>query len=197
MNAWTLRNFLICQPPPVTIRLTKDGETQEIAPGRKSRVKIAETILAVGPELVECLDAKGTLIRALRTDEEQEQSGASPAIPAVIAQDPHAAMMSHFANLIHRAYEHASDVAFSKLIELVERMETRSESIEARLERTEAQYRRLQQERIDDLYDRAEEQTSAADPKEQILSSLMAGAMQGKAAAPSSAAPPNGKGGKA
>jgi len=197
VNAWTLRNFLICQPAPVTIRLTKDGDTQEITPGRKSRVKIAETILAVGPELVECLDAKGGLIRALRTDEEPEQSGVSPAVPAVIAQDPHAAMMSHFANLIHRAYEHAADVAFSKLIELVERMETRSEGIEARLERTEAQYRRLQQERIDDLYDRAEEQTAQADPKEQILSSLMAGAMQGKAAAPSSAAPPNGKGGKA
>lgn len=199
MNAWTLRNFLICQPAPVTIRLTKDGDTQEITPGKRSRVKIAESILAVDPELVECLDAKGGLIRALRTDQEPEASGDSPQVPSVIAQDPHAAMMSHFANLIHRAYAHASEVAFTKLIDLVERMESRSESIEARLERTEAQYRRLQQERIDDLYDRAEEQTAAAqqnDPKEAILSSLMAGAMQG-AGAPAAAAPPNGKGGKA
>jgi hypothetical protein len=195
MNAWTLRNFLICQPAPATIRLTKDGDTQEITPGRKSRVKIAETILAVGPELVECLDAKGGLIRALRPDDELEQSGSSPAVPAVIAQDPHAAMMSHFANLIHRAYEHAADVAFAKLIELVERMEDRSASIEARLERTEAQYRRLQQDRIDDLYERAEEQTADAskeDPKEQMLAAMMAGAMRGDAAA--AAASPNGKG---
>lgn len=195
MTPWTLRNFLICQPQPAVVRLTKDGETQEIAPGRRSRVKIAESILAVQPELIECLDSKGGLIRALRPDDETEDAGSDePKLPAVIAQDPHAAMMSHVANLIHRAYQHATEVAFGKMIELVERMESRSDSIEQRLERAESQYRRLQQERIDDLYDRAEEQTQGGDAKDAIVSSLLAGAMQGQqSSAAAAAAKGNGK----
>lgn len=195
MTPWTLRNFLICQPQPAIVRLTKDGETQEIAPGRRSRVKIAESILAVQPELIECLDSKGGLIRALRPDDETEDAASDePKLPAVIAQDPHAAMMSHVANLIHRAYQHATEVAFGKMIELVERMESRSDSIEQRLERAESQYRRLQQERIDDLYDRAEEQTQGGDAKDAIVSSLLAGAMQGQqSSAAAAAAKGNGK----
>jgi len=83
--------------------------------------------------------------------------------------------MAHFANLIHRAYEHATDVAFGKMVELVERMDGRSQAIEERLERAEAGMRREQRERIDDMWDRvaeAAERAESGDAKEQILTTL-------------------------
>ena len=188
MTPWALRNWLIEQPAPAVIRLTTEGQTQDMVPGKKSRVKLAETILSVGPELVECLDSSGNLLRAKRLEgEDRARSQEAPEIPReLVAANPeaaaNAAMMSHFANLIHRAYEHATDIAFGKLVELVERMDERSASIEQRLERAEASYRREAQERIEDLWDRAEERENRSDAKEQILTSLVAGAVNGQGA---------------
>jgi hypothetical protein len=213
MTPWQLRNFLIRDPPPHTIRITTaEGETQEIVPGKKSRVKIAETIAAVGPELVECLDANGKLLRAVRPDAEEAQTASAPEVPPVIAADPNAAMISHFANLLHRAYQHSTELAFNKLVELTERMGERSDAIEQRLERTEAAYRREQAARLEELYDRAEEAAAAAGAngpaagKQAIIDSLVNGVVMGAmgrtpaapgAAAPKpapAAAPQNGKG---
>jgi len=201
MNQWSLRNFLIRHPAPDTIRLTSsEGEQQEIKPGKRSRSKIAESIIAIGPELVECLDKDGHILRAVRLGEvdPQARSAVAPPVPAEIAGDPQAAMLSHFANLIHRAYEHATDIAFAKLVELTERMGERSDAIEQRLERTESQFRREQQERIDDLYDvaaDAAERAAAGEPKDQIMASLLQGAMQGQAErARQAAAAKNGNG---
>ena len=211
MTPWQLRNFLIRDPAPTTIRLTSaEGETTEITPGKKSRVKIAETICAVGPELVECLDANGNLLRAVRPDSEEAQASGAPEVPPVIANDPNAAMLSHVANLLHRAYQHSTELAFTKLVELVERMDERSNAIEQRLERTETAYRREQQARLDELYQRAEEIAARAagggaggesPRKEAILEALLGGILRGAAeragvtppgaAAP---APANGKG---
>jgi len=200
---WNLRNFLIRHPPPATIRLTTtEGEQENIKPGKRSRVKIAETIVALAPDLVECLDNEGCVLRAMRLDSgDPVRSGVAPSLPAEIGGDPQAAMLSHFANLVHRAYEHATDIAFGKLIELVERMDARTDSIEQRLERTEAQWRREARERIDDLYDvaaDAAERAAAGEPKDQILNSLLQGAMAGQqakvAAAAKAKANGNGKG---
>lgn len=183
ISQWEIRKFLLGQPHPAVVRLTTDGEVQELKPGRKSKIKIAETIAAVGPELVECLDGGGNLLRAMRTDDDPKpRSAKAPDLPDEIKADPHALMLTHFANLIHRAYEHATDIAFQKLVELAERMDARSQSIEERLERTEANLRREQKERIDDLYDRADEAIERAESgegKERILESLVQGAVLG------------------
>jgi hypothetical protein len=148
-----------------------------MVPGRKSKANLAESIAAKGVDLIECLDKDGHLLRALRIDEELARNSAEVPIVKGLEGDPQAAMMSHFANLLHRAYEHATDVAFGKLVELVERMDARTEAIEMRLERTEANYRREQQERIDDLYDRAEEHADGAQSKERIVETLVASAV--------------------
>jgi hypothetical protein len=195
VTPWHLRNFLIRDPAPHTIRLTtSEGETQDILPGKRSRVKIAETIVSVGPELVECLDAQGHLLRAIRPDAEDATAASSaPEVPQVIATDPNAAMVTHFANLIHRAYQHSTELAFSKLVELVERIDARSDAIEQRLERTEAAYRKEQQARLDELYERAAEAAGAEPGKDAILQTLVGSMMQHPPRGPS--APPNGKGG--
>lgn len=179
---WQIRNFLIRNPHPAVIRLTSDGIVQEMKPGRKSRAKIAESIAATEPDLIECLDADGVLLRAMKPDPDIARSAKAPEVVEGLKGDPQAALMSHFANLIHRAYEHSTDIAFTKFVELVQILESRMEATDSRMERLEANLRREQQDRIDDLWDRAEEKAANGDDtmKNQIVSQLFSGVMQGQ-----------------
>jgi len=156
MNLSRVRGFLLKIPKPAVVRITVDGETQDLKPNR-GFAKCAETVLAMGPELIQCLDAEGTLLRAMRTDTADAQRSDAAEIPDVIAKDPHAALLTHFSNLLHRAYEHSTEVAFSKLVELMDRMNERSDQIERRLERAEAANRRAVEDQIADAFERAEE----------------------------------------
>ena len=110
-------------------------------------------------------------------------------------------MLSHFANLVHRAYQHSTELAFTKLVELVERIDARSDAIEARLERTEAEHRRTLREQVEDAFDRAEEMAAGAgaegDFKQQMIAAFMHGQLaqqQGGAKAAASNGASNGKG---
>jgi len=161
MNVSRIRGFLLKQPKPAELRLTIDGEHESVKPG-KSWAKTAETVVALAPDLIECLDASGGIIRAMRTDTAEARRSDAAEPPAVIADDPQAALLTHFANLLHRAYEHSTETAFAKMVELVEKMGDRSDSIEARLERSEAHNRRLQSEQIEDAYAHAAELASQA-----------------------------------
>lgn len=191
-DSWRIRNFLIQRPPPTTIRLTSvDGETSEMSPGRQSKSKIADSIVAVAPRLVECLSPEGKLLRALALDNEDARSFDSPVPPSAVAQDGETARLTHFANLLHRAYEHATEVAFAKMVELVERLDARTEAIERRLERAEEAYRREAAERLDDMFERAQEQIENGGSKDRILEGLMSGMVHGRQAGTT---PTNGKG---
>lgn len=194
-NSWSIRKFLLIQPRAEVIRLSSgdDSVPTEMRPTRsKSWSKLAESIHAIRPELIELLDKDGNVIRALRPNEELTRSDAA-AVPAALTTDPETARLTHFANLLHRAYEHSTEIAFAKLIELVERIDARSDAIESRLERTESAHRRLLQDQIDDAWERAAEAATGDDSeaKQAILSSLMQGAMAGSNGA---RAPTNGKG---
>lgn len=183
MNVGKVRGFLLKQPKPAELRLTIDGEHEAVKPG-KSWAKTAETVVALGPELIECLDASGGIIRAMRTDSPEARRSDAAEIPAVIATDPHAAMLTLFANLLHRAYEHSTETAFAKMVELVERMGDRSDSIEQRLERSEAHNRRLQSEQIEDAYAHAAElaqqhANGGGDPND-LLASMASAFMSGQ-----------------
>jgi thioredoxin-like negative regulator of GroEL len=157
LSAWGIRKFLIRAPKPRLIKLTTGTKVEEIRPSHnQSFSKLGETIAAVMPELIQCFDAEGTLIRAVRPQIEHESNDA-PKTPELLAQDPETARLTHFANLLHRAYEHSTNVAFTKMVELVERIDARSDNLEARLERTELAHRRVLQRQIDDAFDRADE----------------------------------------
>lgn len=197
LSSWAIRNFLIRQPHAHSIRVTRDGDVQEVVPSNKWS-KTADTLRAIEPDLIELLDSEGRVIRASKPADEEDSSASAPTPPACLEGDANAALMTHFANLIHRAYEHSTTVAFSRLIELVERMDARSDAIEARLERTEGAYRRTVQQQIDDAYDRVEDAQQLAEnltPQQQLdLGSLLKvflnGANQGQARKSAS----NGKG---
>lgn len=184
MNSLVLRGWLLQVPKPQTIRVTVEGERTEIKPGKQSYARLAETIVALDPELVECLGTDGDVLRAKRmNDVEAQRSDAAP-MPAILQTDPHAAMLTHFANLIHRAYEHSTEIAFTKLAEITDKMGDRADAIEKRLERTEAVNRKMLQDQVDDAFERAQEQADraveeaangSADLGGQLLTSFMGG----------------------
>ena len=157
MNFSRIRGFLISQPKPARVMLTDgDGERTELKL-KGSYAKVAASIEAKGVDLIECYDSQGTLLRAMRMTTTDAQRSDAAEIPKGIEADPHALMLTHFANLLHRAYEHSTEIAFAKMVEVTAIMSERADAIEQRLERSEASNRRLQSERIDALYDQAEE----------------------------------------
>lgn len=193
LSSWSIRNFLIRQPTAHEVRVTREGDVGIVAKGG-SWAKCADTLRALQPDLVELLDKDGKVIRAMRPAEEHDAEASSPEPPAALAGNAEAAMLTHFANLIHRAYEHSTTVAFSKMVELVERIDGRADTIEARLERTEAAYRRAMQQRIDDALDQAEElqeQSGSGDLLTTMANTFAQGASQSRA---NESAPSNGKG---
>jgi hypothetical protein len=191
VNVGRIRGFLLQLPKPALVRVSGDGEPQELKPG-KSYAKLADTIAALGPDLIECLDGDGKVLRACRVTAEEGRRSDAAALPQGLEADPSALMLTHFANLLHRAYEHSTEIAFTRLVELTERMNDRAESIEMRLERSEAANRRLLQEQVDDAFERAQEQAAAAtdgggDLVNQLGAAFLSGQMQNKTA--SAAAP--------
>jgi hypothetical protein len=196
MNVGKIRGFLLQLPKPHAIRISGDGEPQEIKAGR-SYAKTAETIAALAPDLIECLDSDGKVLRAQRTDTVDAQRSAAAAIPTGLEADPQALMLTHFANLLHRAYEHSTEIAFVRLVEITERMGDRAEAIEKRLERTEANNRQLLQQQVDDAFDRAAEVAEQAvkDGTGGDLLQNMAGAfLQGQVMQPKPPVRANGNG---
>lgn len=188
MNARQIRMFLLKHPKPATVRVSGDCETQELKPARNA-ARCAETIEALGVDLIECLDAKGGIIRATRLSEEESRRSDAATLPAGLAADPESLRLAHFADLVHRAYEHSTEIAFTKMVEVFDIMANRSESIEARLERAEARARRLENEQVDDAFERAEEiaeakEAAAAggnDLGSQLLGSFLGGRANGAA----------------
>lgn len=202
MNVAKIRGFLLQHPKPNLVRLHGDGEPQDLKPG-KSYAKTAESIAAIAPDLIEALDAGGKLLRAMRTTDAEFEQRVDVPVPQLLAMDSNAAMLTHFANLLAGAYKHSTDVAFTKLVEVVERIGDRAEAIESRLERQEALNRRQQQQYVDDalaaaeeLAEKAREEAEAAGGKDELLSNLAGaflGGMGGKAqAAPKPPAKTNG-----
>lgn len=157
MNISRIRGFLISLPKPASVRVFVEGEAHDLKTAGRSYQKIAETIAAMNGEQLQCLDSEGKLLRATRLDDEDAQRSDAAPIPAGLAADPQALMLTHFANLLHRAYEHSTEIAFSKMVEIVDRINDRSTSIEQRLERAEALARRLRDDQVQDAFERAEE----------------------------------------
>lgn len=185
-----IRGFLLQSPKPHLVRVsTLDGEPHELRPGR-SYSKCADTIAALDIELIECLDDAGKLQRAMRMSSAEALRSDAAALPKGLEADPNALMLSHFADLIHRAYQHSTEIAFVKLVEVVERIGERSEAIEARLERQEANNRRLQQEAVDDAFERAEEAAEktanggGGELLQNLAGAFLNGQMQGAAKTP-------------
>lgn len=145
-----IHNWLKRRPVPVRVRVeTISGEVKTVqAPPNRRLRNWADTIESLEPLALEALDAQENILRTLKVAELVEGSppfdpAAPPtplAMPAVLAQDPNAALLGFFGDLLFRSCA-AQNHAFSRLCDLLERSEARSNQIEERLERTEAAYR--------------------------------------------------------
>jgi|KBSSwiStaDraftv2_1062776.scaffolds.fasta_scaffold85077_3 hypothetical protein len=195
----TLRSFLVQSPRPTKILVTcGDGETKEILPpkavGGITWMGLARSIETLDPAKVELFDAADKLIRAQRFD-----AGALPdvesSLPEILKRDAESARIALFAQLIAGAYKFSVETAFTKMVELTERLDSRLERMEVRLERAETQYRKEMADRINEAFEEADEaQKEAQEAVENPVTGLVQAFVQGAAQGGSQAVPPpNGK----
>jgi hypothetical protein len=185
-----LRSFLVKIPRPAKVLVrTEDDDLHELQPptGKGSSwANVAHSIAALEPALVECHDAEGKLLRATRCTESALQTTRPETLP-VLHTDPETARLTHFANLLHRSYEFSTGLAFTKMVELYTLNNERMMAVEARLERSEANFRREMQQRLDEAFDRAEElaedaqQKAGGDPVTEFVKGLSQGAAEKQA----------------
>jgi hypothetical protein len=156
MSLSKVRGFLLQLPKPASLRVMINGEPSDVKLGR-SWQKTSESLMAMGAEQIIAIDAGGAVLRAMRLDTEDARRSEAAPIPPQLANDPNAALLSMFADRIHRAYEHSTEIAFTKLVELADRLGGHIEGIEARLARTEARLARAHDDLLQDAFERAEE----------------------------------------
>jgi hypothetical protein len=193
-----LRSFLVASPRPAKILVTSgDGEQKEILPpkgvGGVTWAGVARSIETLDPSTVELFDPNDKLIRAQRFDAATRvDSATTAALPEILARDAESARVALFAQLLAQAYKFSVDTAFTKFVEMFERLDRRQELIEARLERTEREYRRAMEDKIADALEDAEEaakqaEQQQADPAAALVQTFMGGvsaAQNGKGAKP-------------
>lgn len=182
MNERELRSFLIVGEKPARVVVTTDEGRQEVGVARNgvSWAQIAKTILSLSPSLVECFNDKDQLLRAHRFEEQVKGPEGAFATPALIAGDPETMRLTHFANLLAQAYQFSIGKAFDKFVELADKQDARLATIEARLERTDAENRRLlrdmirsELEEVEALREEAEQAAAAATSPENIASAFL------------------------
>jgi hypothetical protein len=181
-----IRSFLVASPRPTRIVVKCAEEEHELGPAKAgtSWAGIARSIMALKPESVQVFIGE-RLERAMECDEKPDER-VSVAIPSALTTDPETARVTHFANLIHRAYEHTTNVAFERICELFEMQSNRAIAMEQRLERMEMQYRNELRRQLEDERETLEEQleTAAAQqshPLHQLASAFMSGVQQQQA----------------
>lgn len=180
------RNFCMRAPRPAFIRVLANDETQEIEIAEDQNwARLGETLEALDPDRLELYNAEGTIIRA---EKRRDPKGASSvSVPEVLHKDPETARMVLFANLIHRAYEHSTNVAFNRLLDIVSILsEQQSKAIE-RTNQAEQDYRDALDE-IVALRAEAAGTAGAEDPSAELLRAFAGGAA--KARAEKKGAPP-------
>jgi hypothetical protein len=192
-----LRLWCMKRPRPEAIRLYfEDGETKTIPrQGEQSWQEMSESIAALDPVMVEALGKDGVLLRACKSGdlarEDRTRDNRRVEAPPALHADPETARLCFMSDLLHRAYQHSTDVAFervagaydaafSRLVELVEKVGDRSDAIEKRLERTELEYRREMQDRVDEALDKAAEQAGSGDGLAGLLSQFAGGLTLGQ-----------------
>ena len=178
-----IRQWLLKKPRPNTVRVTSvAGEVSDVKIAENPRWRdVADTIDSLDPASIHAFDNEGNVLRAEKLADVPEQDDLEPQavpVPGVLHSDPETARMNHFGALLAEAYRHANTVAFDRMIDLVDRMNTRAELQEQRMERLESAYQA-------EMHARFQEQLAAAQEANQggedgILSSFLGGAKAGR-----------------
>jgi len=167
-TARDLRSWLISQPRPTMIRLqVADGQVHEVE-CNQPWARLGETCAAMDAVTIWAVDAHGKILRVAKVadiaDEldadEQPCSSTGPGPgPAVLQKDDSRAMLAvldKFGTLLASAYAHSNDVAFNKMVEVVNlfanaTVQIQKEAIQARYE-----IRRLERDLVDEALEKAD-----------------------------------------
>jgi hypothetical protein len=184
MTPAATRAWLMMQPKPHALRITCEGDVSLLEVGNTAWVALGKTIAAKSPDLIEALDEKGVLIRAVRPAEEEDDTRSSSSSSASVTRDPETIRFELFAKLLAEAYKHANEVAFGKMVELFVVSNKRAENLEKSLASTDRILRKQFEEAL-------EREPSEGSVLEQMVAQFAAGA--GQKTQTNGAPKPNGK----
>jgi len=151
------RKFLMQQPRPVKVRLHVTGEPQPRVMALQPGVpwaKFADSIDALQPRIIECLDAEGQMLRAHNSELEPPDEGAleedDPTAP-VLSDGP----LETFARLLADAHRTSSErsfqfveTAFARMVDIVNAQTKRMDSMEKAVEGMYRTWRSAYEQRI-------------------------------------------------
>lgn len=119
-------------PRPASLRVFAGDDVHEIkVDGEQNWARLGETIAALDPDRVELYGDSDELLRAEKRKISRNSS--QVAIPGVLSSDPETARLTHFSNLLHRAYEHSTEVAFNRMMDMFQMLTDRHQSTESEL----------------------------------------------------------------
>jgi len=206
-TARDLRSWLISAPRPTLIRLQlADGQVHEVE-CKQPWARLGETCAAMDAVTIWAVDGAGKTLRVakiadiaddLEPDEQPCSSTGPGPGPAVMQKDDSRAMLAvldKFGTLLANAYAHSNDVAFGKMVEVVNlfaaaTVQIQKEAIQARYE-----IRRLERDMVDEALEKADA-AGEGDVLRQFVGSYFAGQAErfaGQAADAVTGAKPNGK----
>jgi hypothetical protein len=210
MDANDIRVWCMQHPRPAMVRCTNaDGLVQEVLV-QGAWTKLADTIHALQPELLEAVNSEKLLIRALRPNDISEDWGDDeqpearrPRTPTpslrdipITAADPETQRFALVAQLLADAYKNANDshqTAFQHLVDIVNSSQRRSESVE----RAKDALHKVEVQRLRQQITEAGQEPEGSPEGELTLQSLLGAVLSGVNAGGGGADPAaaaNGKG---
>lgn len=176
---FTIRGWLLYQPRPSSLRLHCGTDRHDLPiQNGQSWARIAQSVDAMAPDMIQALDAEGKVLRACRPYEQQSGDDDDDENKTRVPQgtDPETARWTLFAQLLSEAYRHANEVAFGKMVELFGAVSKRGESLERSLASTERMLRKAYEDQLEQAMAQTE------DPLTQMASAFMGGQAAGTGA---------------
>jgi hypothetical protein len=136
MTPEEMRAWLLIQPRPAYLQITAADHSShrlDIANG-VHWIQVAQSVMALDPEVVECFAADGKTLRVIKPKEKRGADDDDDDDEVIEVSDPETQRLVVFARLIAEAYRHSTDVAFAKMVDIVEAATRRQESLERSLE---------------------------------------------------------------
>lgn len=208
-TARDLRSWLISAPRPTLIRLQcADGQMHEVE-CNQPWARLGETCAAMDAVTIWAISAQGKTLRVakvadiaeeLEADEAASSSAAPSSAPATMQRDESRAMLAvldKFGTLLASAYQHATSIAFDKMVEVVSLQSQANVAMQRELINARVEVRRMERDIIDDALEKADA-AGEGDLLRQFVGSYFAGQAERFAATATNAvagaaAKPNGK----
>jgi hypothetical protein len=166
--SFNLSNWLRKTPTPVAVMA--DDKRIEVPKNVRAIRDLTQTIKALDPAKVSCLDANGNVIRSISLESEDDKASAAPASAEM-------SDLQLFAKLLAEGYEHgrkANQPIIDSAMQFVERQGVRLMKAEAEIERLRSHIHKLNLQ-IAELSNIPPEPQG----EDSIMGAIVAGALQG------------------